>query len=176
MIIVFPSGNATATPGDEKQGDRTQASYGQPYYDDLLKDIIPFVEANYSVATDRANRGIAGMSMGSGQALNIGLTNLDKFDWIAGGGPGAEHTTAGRIAHRYGRAEPIEALLAERGQQGFSVSRRSRRAQPGDGKGRDAHLARGHQRPRHRRHEQQLLPLRAEAVQIIRDRPDNPTP
>ena len=23
------------------------------------------------------------MSMGSGQALNIGLTNLDKFAWIA---------------------------------------------------------------------------------------------
>jgi enterochelin esterase-like enzyme len=83
MIIVFPSGNATATPADEKQGDRTQASYGQPYHDDLLKDIIPFVEANYSVLTDRANRGIAGMSMGSGQALNIGLTNLDTFDWIA---------------------------------------------------------------------------------------------
>jgi enterochelin esterase-like enzyme len=83
MVIVFPSGNATATPGDEKQGDRTQASYGQPYHDDLLKDIIPFVEASYSVHTDRANRGIAGMSMGSGQALNIGLTNLDTFDWIA---------------------------------------------------------------------------------------------
>jgi len=83
MIIVFPSGNATATPADEKQGDRTQAAYGQPYYDDLLKDIIPFVEATYSVQTDRANRGIAGMSMGSGQALNIGLTNLDKFAWIA---------------------------------------------------------------------------------------------
>ena len=43
MIIVFPSGNATATPGDEKQGDRTQAAYGQPYHDDLLKEIIPFV-------------------------------------------------------------------------------------------------------------------------------------
>ena len=79
MIVVFPSGNATATPADEKQGDRTQAAYGQPYYDDLLKDVIPFVEATYPVQTDRANRGIAGMSMGSGQALNIGLTNLDKF-------------------------------------------------------------------------------------------------
>jgi enterochelin esterase-like enzyme len=44
MIIVFPSGNATATPTDEKQGDRTQASYGQTYHDDLLKEIIPFVE------------------------------------------------------------------------------------------------------------------------------------
>jgi enterochelin esterase-like enzyme len=83
MIIVFPSGNATATPADEKQGDRTQASYGQPYQDDLLKEIIPFVEANYAAQTDRAHRGIAGMSMGSGQALNIGLTNLDRFAWIA---------------------------------------------------------------------------------------------
>jgi enterochelin esterase-like enzyme len=83
MIIVFPSGNATATPADEKQGDRTQASYGQPYQDDLLQDIIPFVEATFSADTDRGHRGIAGMSMGSGQALNIGLTNLDKFAWIA---------------------------------------------------------------------------------------------
>ncbi len=83
MIIVFPSGNATATPADEKQGDRTQAAYGQPYHDDLLKEIIPFVEANYSAHTDRANRGIAGMSMGSGQALNIGLANLDTFAWVA---------------------------------------------------------------------------------------------
>ena len=49
MIIVFPSGNATATPADEKQGDRTQASDGQPYHDDLLKEIIPFVEAKYLV-------------------------------------------------------------------------------------------------------------------------------
>jgi enterochelin esterase-like enzyme len=83
MIIVFPSGNAAATPADEKQGDRTQAAYGQPYQDDLLNEIIPFVEANYAVLPDRAHRGIAGMSMGSGQALNIGLTNLDRFAWIA---------------------------------------------------------------------------------------------
>jgi enterochelin esterase-like enzyme len=82
-IIVFPSGNATATPGDEKQGDRTQAAYGQPYQDDLLREIIPFVEANYAASTDRVNRGLAGMSMGSGQALNIGLTNLDRFAWLA---------------------------------------------------------------------------------------------
>jgi enterochelin esterase-like enzyme len=83
MIIVFPSGNATATRADEKQGDRTQAAYGQSYQDDLLKDIIPFVEANYPAQTDRVHHGIAGMSMGSGQALNIGLANLDRFAWIA---------------------------------------------------------------------------------------------
>ena len=83
FIIVFPSGNATATMADEKQGDRTQESYGTPYAEDLLKEIIPFVESHYSVYTDRDHRAIAGMSMGSGQTLNIGLTNLDKFAWIA---------------------------------------------------------------------------------------------
>jgi enterochelin esterase-like enzyme len=83
FIIVFPSGNATATPGDEKQGDRTQASYGAPYENDLLKDIIPFVESHYSVFTDRDHRAIAGMSMGGGQTLNIGLSHLDRFAWIA---------------------------------------------------------------------------------------------
>jgi enterochelin esterase-like enzyme len=83
FIIVFPSGNATATPGDEKQGDRTQASYGTPYENDFLKEIIPFVESHYSVFTDRDHRAIAGMSMGSGQTLNIGLSHLDRFAWIA---------------------------------------------------------------------------------------------
>lgn len=83
FIIVFPSGNATAVQGDEKQGDRTQASYGTPYHRDLLEDIIPFVESRYSVNTDRSHRAIAGMSMGGGQTLNIGLTNLHRFAWIA---------------------------------------------------------------------------------------------
>ena len=83
FIIVFPSGNATAVQGDEKQGDRTQAAYGEPYHRDLLEDIIPFVESRYSVHADRNHRAIAGMSMGGGQTLNIGLTNLDRFAWIA---------------------------------------------------------------------------------------------
>jgi enterochelin esterase-like enzyme len=83
FLIVFPSGNAAATMADEKQGDRTQESYGSPYHADLLKEIIPFVDSHYAVYTDRDHRAIAGMSMGSGQTLNIGLTNLDKFAWIA---------------------------------------------------------------------------------------------
>src|SRR6478609_9385045 len=83
FIVVFPSGNATATMADEKQGDRTQESYGAPYHADLLKEIIPFVESHYSVYTDRNHRAIAGMSMGGGQTLNVGLSHLDVFGWIA---------------------------------------------------------------------------------------------
>src|SRR4051794_5218885 len=82
MIIVFPSGNATATVEDQKQGDRTSESYGTAYENDFLKEIIPFVESHYSVYADRAHRAIGGMSMGSGQALNIGLSHLDLFGSI----------------------------------------------------------------------------------------------
>lgn len=83
MIIVFPSGNATATVADQKQGDRTQEAYGAAYEKDLLQDIIPFVESHFPVYTDRSHRAIAGMSMGGGQTLNIGLTHLDLFGSIA---------------------------------------------------------------------------------------------
>jgi S-formylglutathione hydrolase FrmB len=41
------------------------------------------------------------MSMGSGQALNIGLTNLDKFDWLAVVAPAPNtRPPAGRTPHR----------------------------------------------------------------------------
>jgi enterochelin esterase-like enzyme len=49
---------------------------------DLFNCLIPYIEANYSAYTDAKHRAIAGLSMGGGQSLNIGLTNLDKFNYI----------------------------------------------------------------------------------------------
>jgi endo-1,4-beta-xylanase len=49
---------------------------------DLLNSLIPYIESHYSVYTDAKHRAIAGLSMGGGQSLNIGLTNLDKFNYI----------------------------------------------------------------------------------------------
>ncbi|HQU47173.1 MAG TPA: alpha/beta hydrolase-fold protein, partial [Pirellulales bacterium] len=51
---------------------------------DLLTDLIPFIEKNYSVKADRESRAIAGLSMGGGQALNFGLNQLDTFAWVGG--------------------------------------------------------------------------------------------
>lgn len=82
MIIVFPSGDATATVSNPGGGGRAQEGYGAPFEQDLLGDVIPFVESHYSVLTDREHRALGGMSMGSGQTLNIGLTHLDRFAWI----------------------------------------------------------------------------------------------
>jgi enterochelin esterase-like enzyme len=51
---------------------------------DLLKDLIPYVEAHYPVKADAGHRALAGPSMGGGQVLTIGLRHLDTFAWVGG--------------------------------------------------------------------------------------------
>jgi enterochelin esterase-like enzyme len=86
MIVVFPNGNAVASGSDQPAGGPGGGfgGWGTPFENDLIKDIIPFIAANYSVQTNRENRALAGLSMGGGQSLNIGLGNLDVFAWVGG--------------------------------------------------------------------------------------------
>jgi enterochelin esterase-like enzyme len=49
-----------------------------------MQDIIPLIDAKYSVYTDRDHRALAGLSMGGGQALNIGLVHPGTFAWVGG--------------------------------------------------------------------------------------------
>jgi len=87
MVVVFPNGNATAEPdagGRGGFGGGGFGGWGEPFENDLLKDIIPYIESHYSVEADRTHRAVTGLSMGGGQALNIGLKNLDVFAWVGG--------------------------------------------------------------------------------------------
>jgi len=58
----------------------------------LLREVLPLVEKNYGVAKDRMHHAIAGLSMGGGESLLIGLNHLDHFAWVgafsAGGSSG----------------------------------------------------------------------------------------
>jgi enterochelin esterase-like enzyme len=58
--------------------------FNSAFEDDLLKDIIPYVESHYPVKADAEHRAVAGLSMGGGQALGIGLRHLDTFAWVGG--------------------------------------------------------------------------------------------
>jgi enterochelin esterase-like enzyme len=95
MILVFPNGNASVTadavgafPGEgagaPRGGPGGFDGWGKPFEDDLLKDIIPFIEAKYSVIADREHRALAGLSMGGGQTLNIGLAHPETFAYVGG--------------------------------------------------------------------------------------------
>lgn len=83
MIVVMPNGRAQKN--DRAEGNVMAAAPAFATFEkDLLDDVIPTIESRYSVNTDRLYRGIAGLSMGGGQSLNFGLTNLPKFAWVGG--------------------------------------------------------------------------------------------
>ncbi|BBE16008.1 endo-1,4-beta-xylanase A precursor [Aquipluma nitroreducens] len=85
MIVVFPNGRAMKddrATGNIMAPDKVQAF--ATFEQDLIKDLIPFIEKSYPVFKDREHRAIAGLSMGGGQSLNFGLGNLDKFAWVGG--------------------------------------------------------------------------------------------
>lgn len=83
MIVVMPNGRAQ--PNDRAEGNIMAAAPAFAKFEqDLLQDLIPFIEAKYATKTERENRALAGLSMGGGQSLNFGLGHLDTFAWVGG--------------------------------------------------------------------------------------------
>jgi len=84
MIVVMPNGRASADPppANPFAGNPFQAYAA--FEEDLLKDVIPYIESHYSVQADRDHRALAGLSMGGGQSLNFGLKHLETFAWVGG--------------------------------------------------------------------------------------------
>jgi enterochelin esterase family protein len=92
MIIVMPYGRPTQEVYFGAGPAQPQGGGGNAWEDDLLNDVVPYVEKLYRVTANADNRAIAGLSMGGGQALRTGMTHLDLFHYIgafsaaAGGG------------------------------------------------------------------------------------------
>ena len=54
------------------------------FENDLTKDLISYIDSHYPTQSDAEHRAVTGLSMGGGQALNIGLKHVDKFAWVGG--------------------------------------------------------------------------------------------
>ena len=80
MIVVMPAGHTSTTfnPG----GGRGIGPALDEFAKDFTQDVMPYVERNYRVLTDRQHRAIAGLSMGGAQALNVSMSDLDKFAYV----------------------------------------------------------------------------------------------
>ena len=79
MILVVDTGYAafTGTSAGTNRAAPTAA-----FEQVMLTELIPMIDATYRTLADRKNRAMAGLSMGSGQTLNITLRHLDEFAWI----------------------------------------------------------------------------------------------
>jgi enterochelin esterase-like enzyme len=77
FIIVMPYGHTPSSPPVMRSIGRYEA-----FEKDLIEDVIPLVQKSYRVSTEQKDRAVAGLSMGGGQSLTIGLGNLDLFGWV----------------------------------------------------------------------------------------------
>lgn len=118
MIVVMPAGHTNGpNPGVGAPAAPMTIAPGAPdeFTQDFTTDIRPYVESHYRVLSDRANRAIAGLSMGGSQTLNIAIPHLGDFAYIGvfssgilGGGrgrgaaPGAAPATPAAPAPPFG--------------------------------------------------------------------------
>ena len=83
MLIVMDNGYAKRPAAALPPTSWGNEAFGEV----VIKDLIPLIDRTYRTLADRDHRALAGLSMGGGQAWQIGLTNLDTFAYVAGFSP-----------------------------------------------------------------------------------------
>jgi len=119
MVVVMPAGHTTSStmargappPPAPAAAGAPQAAPRDEFAEDFVNGIMPYVEKNYRVLTDRRHRAIAGLSMGGGQSLNIAFSHLDKFAYVGvfSSGIMGDRAGAARGAAAPGAATPPPA-------------------------------------------------------------------
>ena len=117
MIVVMPNGSMPRPanmprfePGAPPSPEATAAfrAAQNRFTNELLNEIVPYVERHFRVKTGQENRALAGLSMGGGQTFQVVSTHPDEFAYVGvwsgavGGG-----RNAGNLEERY------EAFLEE---------------------------------------------------------------
>jgi enterochelin esterase-like enzyme len=75
MIIVMPFGHTPDRPGGNILAN---TDFG----DDLIRDLIPYIEKNFRVIDKPGSRAMAGLSMGGAHTLRYGLTHPELFRYL----------------------------------------------------------------------------------------------
>jgi len=78
MVVVMP--NAAVKGGAGGKGGKGASAFEG----ELLNDIMPYIEDRYSIHKDAEHRALAGLSLGGGQTMQVGLKHMDKFAWLGG--------------------------------------------------------------------------------------------
>jgi len=78
MIIVMDNGYATKAAEPGKPNTPGFSAFETV----LINEIIPMIDSSFRTLSDREHRGMAGLSMGANQTIQITMKNLDKFAYI----------------------------------------------------------------------------------------------
>ena len=91
MVVVMPNGSlpmpanlprfAPGTKPSPEAMAAMAAAQGR-FTNELMKEIVPYVERNFRVVAGRESRAIAGLSMGGGQTLQAVISHPDEFAYV----------------------------------------------------------------------------------------------
>ncbi len=81
MVIMMIDGHPMGSVPRDSLADKKVMAM-EAFQRELLEDATPIVETLYRVEREPKNRAIAGLSMGGGQSLSVGISNLNRFSWI----------------------------------------------------------------------------------------------
>lgn len=95
MIIIFPDDFAKTDPNMKPDWNDASVACYDNFINDLVNDLMPFVESTFNVKTGRENTAIAGFSMGGRESLFIGFQRPDLFGYVGAFAP-APGLTPGR--------------------------------------------------------------------------------
>ncbi len=109
MIVVMPNGSMPrpanlprfepgSTPTPEARAAMETAQ--NRFTNELLQEVVPYVEKHYRVKTGQENRALAGLSMGGGQTLQVATTHPDEFAYVGVWSAGAGGRNAGNFETR----------------------------------------------------------------------------
>lgn len=82
MIIVLPDMFATTDLELKPSFNDEAINAYDNFINDLVNDLMPYINERYSTLTDRENTAIAGFSMGGRESLFIGIQRPDLFGYI----------------------------------------------------------------------------------------------
>ena len=82
MICVFPDVFSSPTLRACTGMDETNNQAYDNFINDLTKDLMPYIEKNYSIKTGKDNTAITGFSMGGRESLLIGMKRPDLFGYV----------------------------------------------------------------------------------------------
>lgn len=81
MLVVMDNGYADRAGAATPAGTRPRFDFGG-FQAVLLEELVPRIDETFRTIPDREHRALAGLSMGSMQAMSIGLAHPETFAWL----------------------------------------------------------------------------------------------
>lgn len=116
MIVVMPNVRARADDSANPLDENAIAHFEvfDNFINDLKECLMPYMEENYSIYTDREHTAVAGLSLGGRESIYIGRTMYEDFAYIGSfsPGPGIVEYKMGNLTED-GLFEPEELAFPE---------------------------------------------------------------